>query len=421
MNEKYMSRMTLVINAIIFIGVGITIIAIPTTSAEIFHFVVSFLISLLGLISLIFNIIKTKKKINILISISTLAIGLFFFSKPNTFLILFPIVFGFYMLINGIIKLLTYIIYKEEKLKGYHPTLLASIVDFIFSFIMLSNPSQNIKGLTIILGIYLILFGITYFYDFIKDLFPNLFSPSKRRFRITLPIFVSAMIPYNVYTKINNLLDKYITPVHVNNKNTSGNVDLEIFIHVKNSAVGRVGHADLCFEGTVYSYGCYDESSKKFLETLGNGTFFTIKGKEKYLKFCTSHSKKTIFVFGITLSDKQKESIRQELKKIEEYAYRWKCQQELDSEHDYNDYASILYKYTKAKFYKFSKGKWKTYFLFSTNCVKLVDKVLGATGSDLLKINGIITPGAYYNYLNKEFKRKNSGVITKKIYTNIKK
>lgn len=420
MKEKYMSRISLLINALIFIGVGITIIVLPTTSANIFHLVISLLIILLGLVSFTFNVIKTKKKINILLAITTYMIGLFFFSRRNTFLLLFPIIFGFYMLINGIVKLLAYIIYKEEKLKGYHPTLLASITDFIFSFIMIINPSGNIKRLTIILGIYLILFGITYLYDLFKDLFPNFFSSNSRRIRITLPTFISALIPYSVYTKLNNVLDKYITPVHISNKNTSGEIDLEIFIHVKNSTVGRIGHADLCFEGKVYSYGCYDESSKKLFESIGDGTFVIINNKNKYLKFCTSHSKKTIFSFGISLSDKQKESIKKELNKIQEYTYRWNCQQELDNSQEYNDYASILYRYTKAKIYKFNKGKWKTYFLFSTNCVKLVDKVLGATGSDLLKLNGIITPGAYYNYLNKEFKRQNSNVISKEIYTNKK-
>lgn len=420
MKEKYMSRISLIINAIIFIGVGITLIVIPTTSANVFHFVVSLLITLLGFISFVFNLIKTKKRINILISISTFFIGLFFFTRQNAFLSLFPVIFGFYMLINGIIKLLTYIIYKEEKLRGYHPTLLASIIDFIFSFIMISNPSKNIKFLTIVLGIYLILFGITYLYDFIKDLFPSVFSYKKRRIRITLPLFISSLIPYSVYTKINNVLDKYITPVQIRNKNTSGEVDLEIFIHVKNTAIGSIGHADLCFEGKVYSYACYDEESKRLFGALGDATFVIINSKNKYLKFCTSHSKKTIFSFGITLSNKQKERIKQELDKIKEYSYRWKCKQELDNNEKFNDYASILYRYTNAKFYKYHTGKWKKYFLFSTNCVKLVDKVLGATGSDILKLNGLITPGAYYNYLNKEFKRQNSNVIRKEIYTNKK-
>ena len=285
---------------------------------------------------------------------------------------------------------------------------------------MIFNPGDNIKTLTIILGIYLIFFGSTYLYDFIKDLCPKLFKSKKRRIRVTLPIIISALIPYSIYTKINNLLDKYSTPVHINNKNTSGKVDLEIFIHVKDSLIGSMGHADLCFENKVYSYACYDDSSKKLFETVADGMLCIIKGKSKYLKFCTNYSKKTIFSFGITLSDKQKDKIKAELNKMQEYAYRWRCDQELMNK-ECNDFASTLYKHTGVQYYKFTKGKWKTYFLFTTNCVKLVDKVLGATGSDVLNVNGIVTPGTYYNYLNKEFKRKNSNVIAKKIYTNNKR
>jgi len=420
MKETYISRVSLIINAIIFIGVGMTLIVLPVKSANIFHFVVSSLMILLGFISLIFNIIKTKKNINIVISVSTFLIGLFFVSKPITFLSLFPVIFGFYMLMNGIVKLLIYIIYKEQKLKGYHPTLLNSVVDFMFSLVMMFNPSQNIKRLTIILGIYLILFGITYFYDFLKDTFPKRFSTNFRRIRITPPIFISALIPYGVYTKINNILDKYVTPININKKKVSGNIDLEIFIHVKNTAVGSIGHADLCFENKVYSYACYDDNSKRLLQTLGDGTFIIINSKSKYLKFCTNSSKKTIFAFGITLTENQKKKIKQELKEIQKYAYRWFSKQETDNSNEYSDYASTLYKYTNAKYYKFYKGKWKKYFLFSSNCVKLVDKVLGATGADILKVSGIVTPGAYYNYLNKEFKRQNSNIIRKEIYTNAK-
>lgn len=416
MKEKYISRISLLINAIIFIFVGITLIIIPTTSAKIFHLIVSLLIITLGIVSFVFNAIKTKKKINIVISISTFFIGVFFLSKPHSFLLLFPIIFGFYMLLNGIIKLVAYIIYKEQKLKGYHPTLLSSIVDFIFSFIMITNPSENIKRLTVILGLYLILFGLTYLYDLIRDLFPKMFNNKKRKIRITLPIIISMMIPYGVYTKINNLLDKYLTPVHINKKNTSGNVDLEIFIHVKDSLIGSIGHTDLYFENKIYSYACYDDESKKLFESIADGMLCIVNNKDKYLKFCTDYSKKTIFAFGVTLTEEQKNKIRQELEKIQEHSYQWKCNLEKDPQNNYSDFASILYKHTRVKYYKFYKGKWKKYFLFTTNCVKLIDKVLGATGSDVLNVNGIITPGAYYNYLNKEFKRKNSNVISKNIY-----
>lgn len=416
MKEKYISRISMIVNSFLFFLAGIVLLLIPTTSAMFFHIIVSLLISTLGILSFVFNSFRPKKKINILLSISTFAMGMFFFSRPTTFLSLFPIIFGFYMLLNGIIKLLAYIIYKETKLKGYHPTLLASLIDFVFSYIMISNPNDNIKTLTIILGIYLIFFGVTYLYDLMKDLFPKLFKSKRRNIRVTLPIIISALIPYRIYTKTNTLLDKYCTPVHIRNKNTSGKVDLEIFIHVKDSLIGSIGHTDLCFENKVYSYACYDDNSKRLFETVADGMLCIIKSKSKYLKFCTNYSKKTIFSFGITLSEKQKNRIRLELNKMQEYAYRWKCDQEVKKEHC-EDFASVLYRNTGVEYYKFTKGKWKTYFVFTTNCVKLVDKVLGATGSDILNVNGIVTPGAYYNFLNKEFKRKNSAVIKKTIYT----
>lgn len=419
MKERRISRISMIINACLFFVVGVTIIIIPTTSALFFHLIVSLLITILGVLSFVFNAIKPKKKINLLLSVSTFAMGLFFFSRPSTFLSLFPIIFGFYMLLNGIIKLVAYIIYKETKLKGYHPTLLASIVDFIFSYIMISNPGDNIKTLTIILGVYLIFFGITYLYDLIKDLYPKLFKSKKRKIRVTLPIIISALIPYRIYTKINNVLDKASTPVHIRNKNTSGKVDLEIFIHVKDSLIGSMGHADLCFDDKVYSYACYDDNSKRLFETVADGMLCIVKSKSKYLKFCTNYAKKTIFSFGITLSEKQKDRIRKELNKVQEYAYHWRCDQELNNG-ECKDFASILYKHTGVQYYKFTEGKWKTYFVFTTNCVKLVDKVLGTTGSDILNVNGIVTPGAYYNFLNKEFKRKNSAVIKKTIYSNKK-
>lgn len=55
-----------------------------------------------------------------------------------------------------------------------------------------------------------------------------------------------------------------------------------------------------------------------------------------------------------------------------------------------------------ASAYKFSSGKFKTYFVMTTNCVQLVDDVVGATGLDILDNHGFLTPGAYHVYLDKE-------------------
>lgn len=415
MKEKAISKISLLINSILFLGVGITIICFKTAYLNLFHLVTSILIISLGGISLILNLIKTKKAKDISISISTLIIGIFFYYNQTKFLALFPIIFGLYMLLNGIIKFSTYIIFKNREQQNFYFVLLGSLIDFIFSYIMIREPTKNIDNLTIILGIYLILFAITYFKDFLKECFPNKRRKDKRGIRITIPIIFSVMIPYKVLLKINNLLETWKTPVEIKNKKNTGKVDLEILIHVKDTTIGKFGHADLCYKGIVYSYGCYDEDSKKVFESIGEGTLFEIKGKEKYIKFCTSEADKTIFSFGITLTEKEQRKLEKELEKLKSYTYPWKNIKEYKKKE--NDYAVKLQKETNAKFYKFHSSTYKTYFLLSTNCVKLVDEMVGAFGSDLIKINGVITPGSYYAFLEKELKKENSNVISKEIYT----
>lgn len=48
----------------------------------------------------------------------------------------------------------------------------------------------------------------------------------------------------------------------------------------------------------------------------------------------------------------------------------------------------------------------------------LADTILGTSGIDILKISGLIAPGTYYEYFDREFKRKRSKVVSKKIYLN---
>lgn len=416
MIEKSITKASLLLNSLLFLGVGITIIFFNTSYLNLFHLITTLLIIGLGGISLILNIIKIKKIKDILLSFTTLMIGIFIFHNKTKFLALFPIIFGMYMLLNGTIKFITYIVFKNRENLNYYSVLLGSLIDLIFSYIMISQPTKNINRLTIILGIYLILFAITYFKDFLKECFPE--KKKKRRgIRITIPIIFSVLIPYKVFQKINKLLETWKTAVNIKDKQINKKIDLEILIHVQDSAIGKVGHADLCFEDTIYSYGCYDEESKKLFESIGDGTLFVTKEKEKYIKFCNNHSDKTIFSFGLSLTKDEKEDVKKEIERIKSYTYPWRNIQTKEKEKKRNDYALSLIKETNAKFYKFNKSSYKTYFLLSTNCVKLVDDIVGATGSDLLKINGVITPGSYYAYLEKEFKRQNSNVISKQIYT----
>lgn len=418
MNEKALTKTTYIINSILFFVSGLILIIYRTRYINLFHLVISSLLIVLGFTTLVLNIIKTKKSKDIFSSFTTLLTGLFFLYNKTKFLSIFPILFGIYMLMNGIGKFMTYIIYKNKENLNYYNVLLGSLIDFIFSYIMITSPSKNINRLTIYSGIYIMLFGLTYFYDFLKEIFPSFFG-KKRRLRVTLPIILSTFIPYRVLLSLNKFINSWSTPVKLINKNTSGKTDLEILIHVRDDNIGKIGHADLCYKGIVYSYGCYDEESKKLFGSIGNGTLFEIKGKKKYIKYCNKYSNKTIFSFGITLTDEENKKVEEKINFIKSNTYEWNPL--ISKKKNANEYAIELTEKTDAKFYKFNKTSYKTYFLMFTNCVKLVDDVVGATGSDILKINGAISPGVYYDYLEREFKRKNSKVIKKEIYTNNRK
>ena len=113
------------------------------------------------------------------------------------------------------------------------------------------------------------------------------------------------------------------------------------------------------------------------------------------------------------------------MKKVEEKisehirnSYPWLSPKDFykNSNKKFDDYASQLARETNIKFRKIKRGRFKNYFTFYTNCVKFADTILGQTGIDILNLNGILSPGSYYNYFEREYKRNNSIVITKTAY-----
>ena len=85
---------------------------------------------------------------------------------------------------------------------------------------------------------------------------------------------------------------------------------------------------------------------------------------------------------------------------------------------EYHDMSSEIYKFANGKFKKITAGKWKKFFVLKTNCTGLVETVLNGVGLHILEFNGLLTPGSYYDYLNKEFLKKHGKVVYRKIYTN---
>lgn len=336
-----------------------------------------------------------------------------------------PIIFGFYFWLNAIIKFISYGILLKNKENGKLTEFFLGLIYFIIGTPFIFAPLKNLNHVLSIMGCYFLLLGFNYTMDGISDMIPKrLKNKIKRKFRITLPAIVEAIIPYTVLNEINYQLDKenYDRPFIFEEKSEDITPDIEVFVHTSSRGFNRMGHVDLYYRGKVISYGNYDDSSMGFFMMIGDGVIFTTE-RDKYIPFCIEHSKKTIFAFGLKLTDNQKKNIDKELKKIFENVYEWKSPYQIAltkrkkvNKNKYTDYASRLYQATNASFYKVSSGRFKKYFVMGTNCCRLADHIIGKSGIDLLKMNGVITPGTYYEYLNREFQKKNSMVISRKIY-----
>lgn len=415
MYKKYLNLYNVLIIGILTLTLGI----LTLTLSKKFLFVIIYLVSITLMLYALSGIIKLaskkidKKKNGIILQIfSNMIIAITFVSIPNIPLSIFSLIFGIYILFNAFVKIINYILFKINKVRGRIIELIVFVFYLVFGLSCILFPIVRIDTILTVIGIYFIMLGSTYILDFINQVMPTKQKNKiKKKFKIKLPVFLSVLIPYNVLMQVNKNKD-------ISKKKSDISPDLEIFIHVTKEGYGTMGHADFYFDNEVISFGNYDSKSIKLFEAIGDGVLFRTPHKDEYLKFCITDSKKTIFGFGISLTEKQKEIIREQIKKIMNNTYEWNypsiCAKEEAVKKE--PYAIRLYRNVGANFYKFKNSKFKTFFVLNTNCVMLVDYILGKAGLDILKVNGIITPGTYYDFLATEYMKKNSNVISYTIY-----
>ncbi len=428
-SDKLYNSTSSLVAAISLIVLGILmVVGSDRLYIQVVHLFISVLL-ILGVVQFIRYFLvrqeNNEKKITFTRSFINLLFCFLFSIVPAIPLSVLPILFGIYFLMNGIIKFIIYFIMRKERANGRIKELLAGIFYIGFGIPFLCSPLKNLSYLLVFLGIYIILLGITYLFDFVSAVLPRRVKRKiTRKLRFTLPVLVEMVIPYQVLNEINYFLDKeqYDKLFIYEEKKSNETPDMEIFVHASKNGFNRLGHVDIWYQGQVISYGNYDDASMRFFSMIGDGVVFTTK-KEDYIPFCISHSNKTLFGFGLRLTDAQKKNIEKYLHSLFNQLIEWHSPYEdalqknkKINKQKYKDYASCLYMATNAKFYKFPEGKFKNYFVLGVNCCLLADSIIGKSGSDLLKMSGIITPGTYYEYLNREFRKKNSMVISRTIY-----
>ena len=404
MKNKYYFFMTFLLG-LLFVFVGI----FAFLNSAYFMYMIVMVLGILIFIdtsSLLKNL-----KTNILGILIHLLFACIFIFTPKLPLSIVVMVFALYVSIMGISHFVTYCYYRKEKVNGRLLFLLSAIVLIVVGISFILSPSVHAKEMTYIFVLYTLYLGIKYMFASMKELLSeNRKNSLKRRIRVSLPIFMVAFMPRVMIEYINEKLEVEDEIMKQDDDLSS----VEVFVHVSKDGFGAIGHVDICYQNEVIAYGAYDEASTHLFGAIGEGVLFIVD-KEKYISFChkddmTSH----IFAYTLTLNEVQKERIEDTIDEFKKGLVKWAppC---IDNQ-EAQDYASRLYQGTHASFYKFKSGMFKYYFVMTTNCVLLADRIIGKSGIDIVNMNGIITPGTYLSYFEEEYKKENSRVIEKHIY-----
>lgn len=343
---------------------------------------------------------------------------------PKLVLSLISVFFGAYALIVAIVRLLVYFQYKSNKVSGRIFVLASAFIFFGFSILIFSNPLSALLPISKLIGMFFILYGLTFLSDALHEgLSLETKNSFKRRIRISLPVFMVALVPHKVLTQINKALEvRELDQDEFKTIKENVPYDLEVLVHVAEKGTSAFGHVDIAFEGKVMTYGAYDEDTYHLKGAIADGVFIEIVNKDEYIKFSQNQLNKTLFGFGLKLDKLQKMRIREKIADIHTNLVEWhpKSQEaKLENKYikgEFKDYASIVYDNLNGRFYKFIKGPFKTYFVLNTNCVLLADHIVGQSGIDAVKMRGLISPGTYFDFLNHEFSMKNSIVIARTVY-----
>ena len=332
------------------------------------------------------------------------------------------LVIGIYQIFHASINLVTYVLYRKNKIRPRFRFLLDGLVlVFLGGTSLLSSTGNSVFQL-FVLGAYFFLYGVSNIRDgflFEEEIGKN---HLKRRVRMSLPIVLAALIPARTLAKINKFMQENADEredIHLGMVKSGKTAELEIFIHTaETSLFSAIGHVDICYQGRVISYGNYDPSSETLFGMVGDGVLYFCD-RDKYIDLCKRESQKTLFGYGIDLTPEMEKAVQKKLAELKQLTIPWEPSADKimtgDGKEDYT-YAYKIRHETDGELYKFIKSKFKSYFVLSTNCVLLADTIVGQAGTDILSPKGFIAPGTYQAYLNREFEKPNSIVVSKHVY-----
>lgn len=358
--------------------------------------------------------LRPFSKVMVCSAIFELAFSLIILIHPGQFLRFAYIFYGWWMIIHCVLSAINLYVSLRDGLGVALVSFVGLTVYIILAVLMILSNNLSLKEevLRIIAGVSAIVYGTTC----LLFLYVNRSDRKElnNSWTYDLPIILGAFMTFSVFLSIKNLERKDCFE-----NEPDSDSDLHVYIYLKGKGPEIFGHVNISYKGTIYSYGCHDPKNRTFFGMLGDGIFIECDEKE-FLQESLHTEHKTIVGYGVRLSESQKINLE---KKIHEFKNRCVPMHCLAEEAIFEnkdpdketDYLSRLYKEAHPNYYRFKEGKFHTYFISITNCVNLADELLKDTDLNLIHGN-LLSPGSYLHFLNMEYLKRNTAVISRTIY-----
>ena len=421
-----LSSDSLLLHAIVTFFLGALLLLRPHLMSDLFAILICCLLAASGCAGLFAFLFGKKQEVRNIRQLAIAAISLplawFAYRVPRRAVTVLPLAIGVGALMSGFLHFVTcYLQRRNNEWVGIHGYFLG-LLSVLLGGLLIIWPVALTDTAVVLAGIYCLMSAVTQYWDYLEEIRPSE-RPRRlwRRVRVERPSALMMLIPRSAQRKIDRRWEELSRQRPEKSEDTekksedTEKPDFEIFIHATGKGLGTVGHMDFCFEDTVSTYGPYDFATHRMGGLICNGVLAVVKGRDRYLDFCTSYSQKTIFCYGLRLSPEQKEQVRGKIEELMKQVRPWQPTGKKRLRRFKVDYAEVLRDQLGASLYQFVRGEFQTYFMGGTNCAVLCDRIIGTLGTDILSPGILLTPGAYYNYLDRQYNKDDGLVVSKKV------
>lgn len=327
-----------------------------------------------------------------------LALSWIFMLRNQIVFLGFGIFLVIWSLVNAFIKgLNVYIDYQTHRKLSVHlmliflSHLLVSIVLIIFNI--------NLSELFIVsLSSYLLFYG--------ADLILSSIVQSNQRRR--LPSFLSILLPdfFLRFLQSQNIIEEDSKDVAEPTQDV-----VNIYVHLGDKLSDRMGHVDIGYNGRVYTYGNHDPNNRNKYFLWGNGILGVVD-EERFISYSVNEHNKRVFKFVYQLTESQKRNLEQRIQNLmsQTKEFTW-----VKQTNDFSHYLPMVNKVIGSDYgmyYEFDDASmFKKYNILKVNCVLVSYYLINDKQEGLFKLDGIISPGAYFETLMYLYNQKNSPII----------